>query len=727
MMKNFYLTPAYFLIVVCFFGFITGIFYTKAATAQTISEISCQSGSVCREKSTLLPLRALPRPFSPMYKSQDASDNNILAANVKAFSPVYVFAREEVDYSNPTDPKGWYRVGATVKQPLGWMQAKDLMEWRQALVVSYTHPGTGSEDERKRVLMFNTEKALQDVVSASDRTDKANQLYEQIKNGEKPDTVISVEPKDFLNIENTFYLLPVIDYKVESSFDDETRLLQVAAAVPRQKDSAANETTLENKTFLANQGGLDSIQLEGNTAKDLTADIVFVMDLTNSMGPYIELTKKAITELAKTITADPNVSKAVKFGFVGYRDNVAVVPALEFSAKNFTPDLLEDTQFVSIVDQNVKAATVGSNGYEEDVYAGVTETLNSTKWRDGLHFMILVGDASAHEPGHPMSTTGLDAPRVRSLSDAANAYTFSIHLRDKEASPDWPIAEQQFGAIATNKGTNVPALFNVDVVKPEEFKTTVETIAGAIANVIADAQKTGVVDPNAVANKSLDSLESGSSTAPTSIPTDQGKSGATALSDTGETPDISGVIAAALVDYLGSKEGKPPRDMTAWVMDRDLIDTRMKSLDVRLLINRDDLSSLILAVERVTDALATAELTQMKFFESLKSIITQGVKGETISFEKAQTLSEAKLTGEEKLLPKWIEGLPYKSAIQEMSDEKFEAMTPDQRSDLDKSLRAKLQFYKDISEKVDAWQPLNDADKDSSNSKVYPLKLDDLP
>jgi hypothetical protein len=185
-------------------------------------------------------------------------------------------------------------------------------------------------------------------------------------------------------------------------------------------------------------------------------------------------------------------------------------------------------------------------------------------------------------------------------------------------------------------------------------------------------------------------------------------------------------IAAALIDYLGSKEGQPPRDVTAWVMDRDLIDPRKKAMDVRLLISRDDLNSLIMAVERVTEALATAELTQMKFFESLRAIVTQGVKGTGINFEKAQVLSEAK-TDELKLLPRWIEGLPYKSAIQDMSDEKFEAMTPDQRSDFDKSLRAKLQYYKDISEKVDAWVALNEADKDSNTGKVYPLKLEDLP
>lgn len=711
---------------------------TGIASAQTTYEINCsEENSVCRDAITLLPLRALPRPFSPIYKSQDANTDNILVENVKAFSPVYVFARQDVDFSNPADPKGWYQVGATIKQPLGWMQAKDLMEWRQALVVSYTHPGTGGEDERKPVLMFNTKKDLKSVIAAEDRPEQADKLYAQIREGQKPESVISVEPKEFLNIENTFYILPVLDFEVETSFDDETRLLQIAAAVPLQQRAAAGETTLQNQAFLQKQSGESSAQLTGATVKNLTADIVFVMDMTNSMGDFIEATKKAVAEIAKTITADPEVKKAVKFGFVGYRDNVNLIPGLEFTTKNFSPNLLEDTQFVELINQEVKAANVGSGGYEEDVYAGIKEALDSTQWRDGLRFIVLVGDASAHEPGDPMSTTNLDAARIRSLTEEKNAYTFSIHIQDERASPDWPIAEQQFSIIATNKGDTAPALFNINATNLNEFQSRPQAISGAISKVIKKAQSSDNLDPSMLAastdiggGSDFDALatENASTSESSAVAAAPASSDFESLSlptplPADEVERINAVISAALVDYLGSKEGNPPRDVTAWVMDRDLIDPRKKSMDVRLLISRDDLSSLISAVETVTDALATAELTQMKFFESLKAIVTQGVKGETISFDKAQKLSDASVP----LLPKWIEGLPYRSAIQDMSDEKFEAMTPDQRAELDKSLRAKLQFYRDISENVDAWQALNDADKDSSGNKVYPLKLDDLP
>lgn len=693
----------------------------ELAHAQTIYEIDCQPDKVCREKSTLLPLRALPRPFSNLYKSREAKNDNVLAANVKAFFPVYVFDRQEVDYADPANPKGWYQVGPTTRQPLGWMQAKDVMEWRQALVVSYTHPGVG-EEARKPVLMFNTKQALEAVVDVPDRPEQANKLYEQIKNKQYPDSIISMEPNQFIDIGNKFYILPVLDYKVENRFDDETRLLQITAAVPEQRSDPGEKPPMD--------GGTDKI--EGDAAKNLTADIVFVMDLTKSMGPYVDMTKEAITQLAHTVTKDSEISKAVKFGIVGYRDDIKTIPGLEFTAKNFTPTLLEDEQFIELVNKEVKATSVDSQDYTEEVYAGIEEALTSTQWRPtGPHFLVLIGDASAHDPGHPQSTTGLDALGIRNLPEWNNGdniiNVFAIHLRDQKFKADWEIAEQQFSTIATNKQSNEPALMTVDVTKPGDFKEAAEKISIAIALVIAEAKKTNVVDPSKIAEAIPALSESGeatkSSTTTPPVLSEAGGRGVPVSPDKDSDMDktIRRVIAGALISYLGTLSGKPPRDITFWAMDRDLIDPRKRALQVHLLISREDLSSLILALERVTEALATAELTQMKFFESLQALLGEAAKGQDINFEKAKKLAESNL------LPKWIESLPYKSTILEMSDDRFEAMTPAERSELEKGLKAKLQLYKDISEKVDAWKPLSEQDQDANANKVYPLPLDTLP
>ena len=52
-----------------------------------------------------------------MYKSQKAAPDNIAQANVRAFWPLYVFAREGLDLSDPAAPSGWYRVSETEQGP----------------------------------------------------------------------------------------------------------------------------------------------------------------------------------------------------------------------------------------------------------------------------------------------------------------------------------------------------------------------------------------------------------------------------------------------------------------------------------------------------------------------------------------------------------------------------------------------------------------------------------
>ena len=73
-------------------------------------------------------------------------------------------------------------------------------------------------------------------------------------------------------------------------------------------------------------------------AKELGIDIVFVMDMTLSMQPYLDRTKMAIAEIAHRIKQS-NIKQKIRFGLVGYRDDVSKTPALEFTSKNFTPDL----------------------------------------------------------------------------------------------------------------------------------------------------------------------------------------------------------------------------------------------------------------------------------------------------------------------------------------------------------------------------------------------------
>ncbi|MBE9562988.1 MAG: hypothetical protein IMF12_09025, partial [Proteobacteria bacterium] len=146
---------------------------------KTKDDIRCKDSDVCRQLSTNLPLRALPRALSALY-SKPNINSEIVNSNVKAFWPVYVFQRRGLDFSEPTFPKGWYQVGLTMKKPIGWMLAKDIIEWKHSLIVSYTHHGIG-EERRNSILMFDSKASLKKIVEAENRIQQVKSIYDSLE------------------------------------------------------------------------------------------------------------------------------------------------------------------------------------------------------------------------------------------------------------------------------------------------------------------------------------------------------------------------------------------------------------------------------------------------------------------------------------------------------------------------------------------------------------------
>lgn len=660
---------------------------SAGATAES-DPIQCDGQSVCVDRRTGRPLRALPRAGAHLYKSPDPAPENILAENVRAFMPVHVFARQDLDLSDPENPRGWYQVGPGTTRGVGWMRAADLLEWHQALLAAYTHPGTGA-DARQPVLMFADRAALDAMVEADDPAAAAQSHYQAIAAGLTPPGVVSIEPERFVDITGNFYVLPILDHGPVDVFDEETRRLRLAAAVPGQRSGPDDRTVLADPGFQAEATAAPLLDAEAGRA--LTVDIVFVMDLTSSMGPFIDRTRDAVTDIARRLAERPELGEAVRFGLVGYRDDVATLPDQEFTSRLFTPVLLNAEDFIALVDEEVRPAAAPSDDYAEEGFAGFATALDAVRWSDGLRFVILVGDASAHEPDHPQSTTGLSAAELRARADDAGLSVIALHLQAERAAADHPIAQGQLRQLASNPGVPEPAVRALPAAAPEAYGAAVADIAGRLADLIAAARTGATVDPGAL----------------------EGRAGAAASAEAGLADQVA---AAALIRYLG---GEPVRDVTFWAIDRDPTDSSRRALDVRVLVTRRELNDLILALDQVLEAMRTAEFTQMAFFESLQAVLSQVHHGESADLAGAETLADSDL------LPVWIETLPYRSTLLDMSDAVFESLSADERARLITGLEAKRNLYVDISENADLWTALDD--RVAVDDRVYPLSLGVLP
>jgi serine/threonine-protein kinase PpkA len=664
--------------------------FSSGPTHAQEDNINCGSpDKVCRQAETFLPLRALPRPFSNIYDGPNT--DKVAFSNVKAFFPVYVFDRKDVDYSDPANPKGWYKIGPSVKDPMGWMAAKDIMEWKQALVVSYTHPGSG-EERRQPVLMYENLGDLKTLVESDERLEEAQAAYEGMAKTPMrvPDGVVSMEPKRFVDIENKegFYILPVLDYEELDIFDDETRYLQIAAAIPRDRSDTAGADLLQNQDYVeqATQGETTA----GTEAENLGVDIKFVMDITGSMGPYIQATKDAIRQVATQVVS--KIDTRVHFGLIGYMDNT----------KDFTPELVDGDGFIKVI-SSIMAR--GGADYQEEVFAGVKQGIESAWSENSIKVMIVVGDASSHPKGHPKNLTNMNADQLNELASNHKIAVMALHIKVPRARRDHAIAKEQFSTLARSSDSPEKSYyFPIDADNINAFGQVIKTLSETLSKTIADVR-------TAKSGEKIDVIES---TAEVSdLDTIDSSSEAAAAAEA----FAKNLAATALVEYLGSA-AKPPRDITAWVLDRDFTDPDKRALDVRLLLKKSELNDLITALEQVLMAIKRSELTSMQFFDALQGVVTSAGKGEEISFKDAKKLKEAGL------LPAWISSLPYKSAILELDDEMFESLSPDERGALEEDIDAKLQYYREINES-DLWVSLNDRDR--SDAHVYPINLEMLP
>lgn len=250
---------------------------------------------------------------------------------------------------------------------------------------------------------------------------------------------------------------------------------------------------------------------------------------------------------------------------------------------------------------------------------------------------------------------------------------------------DHPIAEGQFSTLAKVRGSETIALRPVDIPEQPDYAAFADAVEGISASLVSSLKVTG-------------SGGKGPADAPA------------------PDPNAVALRQAALVEYLG-RAAEPPKDILIWALDRDLTDPTVRSMEVRVLVTREQLSNLILAVDSVMQAMAKQQQEQIKLFEALQSVASATMKN-------PDQIGQAGKLAETGLLPRFIEALPYRSEILSLSEDSFASLTADQRFSLEMSLLSKLQQYRDISES-DVWFKLNPAD--SNARMVFPLHLSYLP
>ena len=133
--------------------------------------------------------------------------------------------------------------------------------------------------------------------------------------------ILSMEPK--MSVDNTakFTLMPILDYKVIDFEGREARLLDILAVSSSSKDRVASDLRT-NKDYVASAteaSAKHAVKLE-----NLKFDVVWVIDTTRSMGPYIKKVRDSMINISKKIAGQENLKEKIAFGVWGYRDSATI-------------------------------------------------------------------------------------------------------------------------------------------------------------------------------------------------------------------------------------------------------------------------------------------------------------------------------------------------------------------------------------------------------------------
>jgi hypothetical protein len=609
---------------------------------------------------TALYQKVLAIPGSRLYSAIDSPAE--AAADVEPFSIFYVYDRQS------TATGDWLQVGLESNGNIdGWLTGTQAIDWKQSLTVSFKDPA-----ENPRVLLFGQRSDLKELVDDGD-AERYRELRATAETGIPANSpVVAIQPPIYTEIRRNFYLVPILDQEDILVGGQQGRMLHVAT-IPLQ---------------------------EPRPALDYKAAVVFVIDSTVSMGPYIDGTRTTMERIYRSIEA-AELQDKVSFGLIAYRDNVDAAPGLEYRTRLITSleqGASADT-FLGNMTQ-VRPATVSSLGFDEDAYAGVKAAIEDIDW-DGYtaRYIILITDAGPRTGDDPLSATGMDADEIRQLARDNNIAIWAMHMKTPAGAADHAFAEQQYRRLSQVSGIG-DFYYGVQAGDVDSFESALGVMT---------SQLTQQVDDTARGNPPLET--------PDQVAAEE------------ELESFQNKVAklgyALRMQYIQQNRADAiPSLFDAWLIDRDFDNPGERAVDVRVVLTRDQLSDLHEVLKQVLYAAEEGTLAPEDFLDDLKSLAA------TISRDPQAASGSTRASGGQSLadlgyMRQYIEDLPYTSEVMTLDLSTWQNWSAQRQFEFMNQLESKIAYYQALHDNVDLWVPLDGGEVDGDS--LYPLLLEALP
>jgi serine/threonine-protein kinase PpkA len=633
--------------------------------AGPVTEVSAQQAArqpLLMEGRSALFQRVILRPGARLAERPDA---NAPAQPTPGFGVFYVYARQG------SGADAWLEIGAAQDgRTQGWVPAERTIDWKQTMVLAFNNPAG-----RERAMFFReaeTPRAL--WLNTRGGAAEATRLREAARaNTEGP--VIALEPENFIDITRQFYLLPIISaQRVENEAAQEARLLEVISA-PAQAVSPP--------------------PADPDALRNYRGSVVFVVDTTISMGPYIDRTREALKRVVDRIR-DTAVRDNFRFGMVAFRDHLGGNPRLEYVTRMVSlPDLAEASDAILPRLSQLAEARESNEGFDEDSLAGIKLALDEVPWQQyGGRFIILVTDAGARDAKDPRGQTQMGPEEIRQLaqSEAKQVAIYTIHLKTPEGRNNHARAERQYREL-TRFGAAGELYYPINEGNMGQFGQTVDALTDALLAQVAAAVGrpiAGIRAPQTAAERRIS-----------------------------EQAEIVGT--AMRLSYLGrATQQTAPDVVRSFVLDQELnpADPRpeRRPLDVRVLLTRNQLSDLATTLRNIIQAQAAARLSPESFFERVRAAAAATAR-DPRRMAEFQRLGGA--------FGEFLQDLPYQSQIMEFTQDEWNSMGAGRRTEIVNALEAKLRLYEEFNRQPSLWVSFDGGR--NPGEAMYPVPLDALP
>ncbi|WP_304299642.1 vWA domain-containing protein [Chromatium okenii] len=618
--------------------------------------------------------RVLTRPSARLSAAPGQAAKG---AELPPLSVRYVYARQR------KGEQEWLEVGGAVRDGAeGWLPATAAMDWRQTLTVAFARTAN-----RQPALFFRDRASLTGLLESERVVSEIEQLRSAIRSGQPPADfpVLAQEPETYIDPNQQFYLLPILGFEETYLESGHTAMLLNVAAATLQAG--------------APDVAPHSVQGVAKPASDYRTAVVFVIDTTISMGPYIARTRDAVRRIYDQLKGSP-MGDALSFGLIAFRDNTEAAPGTEYVSRIVATlkDGRDPAEFLSRIAE-VKEAKTSNQGFNEDAFAGVYDAIEGIDWSGYAgRFVVLITDAGAREANDPLSRTKLGAERLRLLAQEKDQVAggskiaiATLHLLTPEGQQTHAMAAAQYRALS-RWGDAGALYFPVKGGTVEEFGAQVDSLADALMQQISG-------------------IRSGQMLA---APAEDTK--ATAVER--ETARVGQAMQLA---YLGRERGsQAPRLLDAWVSDRDLLDPTQKTLEVRVLITKNQLSDLQETLEAILKAGEGTFMTPKDFFGQLRGAAAALARNpEQISQVQVGRLADVGQVGA------WLDDLPYTSQVMNLTETRWLARSYAEQQEVLDAIEEKIRLYRRIHDETARWISLApDAPKSES---VTTVPLDALP